>query len=292
LRRNYWYDDDYISQHGRKRNEYGDDAYLDDMGNYTADDDNVNTLDDKFYFSANDDGDDYGKANDDDFYKYEDDDKKDRKRKQRFLSISSSTSTSSKSTAVSLASSMALMAANGELQRYADDFWVEMGNIRRRLEDGNNIGDWNFCERVHIYGVWCDKDCRAIDTFRVDEWSKSDIFLLTIMCMFMLAMMLLIFAKRVKAYEKAKIFDGEIEMQVPGLPPMAMALVFVVILLVIVIMANLKFVNETLVFAVVQCILLFMYMLKLTLFERQTPAQLLSMRKKPNGAMNRHLFDS
>lgn len=286
LKKNYWYDDDYISQYGRKRNEYGDDDYVDDVGNYTADDDSVNSLDDKFYFSANDDGDDYGSSsNDDDFYKYEDDDdKENRNRKKRHLSQETS-ETFSKS----------LIAANGALERYEDDFWMQMGHIRRRLEDGGDIGDWNFCERIHTYGVWCDKECRAIDTFRVDEWSKSDTFLLAIMCMFMAAMMLLIFAKRVKAYEKAKIFDGEIEMQVPGLPPFAMAIIFVSILLVIVIMANLKFVNETLVFSVVQCILLFMYMLKLTLFERQTPAQLLSMRRKPNGrlgTMNRHLFDS
>ena len=168
--------------------------------------------------------------------------------------------------------------------------------MRRRLENNDEgIGDWNFCERIHTYGVWCDQKCRAIDSFRVDEWSKSDIFLLVIMCLFMAAMMLLIFAKRVKAHEKARLFDGEIQMQVPGLPPIAMAAVFIMIISIICTLAKLKFVNETLVFAVVQCILLFIYMLKLTLFERRTPANLLSMRRKPNarlGSMNRHLFDS
>ena len=111
----------------------------------------------------------------------------------------------------------------------------------------------------------------------------------------MAAMMLLIFAKRVKAYEKARIFEEALEAQYPGLPPMAMALVFIVIIAIILTLASLKFVNETLVFAVVQCILLFIYMLKLTLFERQTPSHLLSMRKNTNSrlnSMNRHLFDS
>lgn len=167
--------------------------------------------------------------------------------------------------------------------------------MRRSLENDEDVGNWNFCDRLFKYGIWCDKTCRAIDTFRVAEWSKSDVFLLVIMCFFMSAMMLLIFAKRVKAYERARVYEDEIEMQVPGLPPMAMVLLFVIIITVIVTLANLKFVNETLVFAVVQCILLFIYMLKLTLFERQTPAHLLSTRRKPTArltSMNRHLFDS
>ena len=40
-----------------------------------------------------------------------------------------------------------------------------------------------------------------------------------------------------------------------------------IVFTVIIVLAALKFVNETLVFAVVTCVLLFIYMLKLTLFE-------------------------
>ena len=37
-------------------------------------------------------------------------------------------------------------------------------------------------QRVHKYGMWCDADCQALDTFRVDEWSRYDALLLAIMC--------------------------------------------------------------------------------------------------------------
>ena len=37
-------------------------------------------------------------------------------------------------------------------------------------------------QRVHKYGMWCDVNYQALDTFRVDEWSRSDAFLLAIMC--------------------------------------------------------------------------------------------------------------
>ena len=37
-------------------------------------------------------------------------------------------------------------------------------------------------QRVHKYGMWCDADCQALDTFRVDEWSRSNAFLLAILC--------------------------------------------------------------------------------------------------------------
>ena len=63
-----------------------------------------------------------------------------------------------------------------------------MALIRRHLEDQAKDGDddgvvaWNMCQRVHKYSMWCDANCEALDTFRVDEWSRSDAFLLVIMC--------------------------------------------------------------------------------------------------------------
>jgi len=109
----------------------------------------------------------------------------------------------------------------------------------------------------------------------------------------MASMMLLIFAKRVKAYEKASVYGDEMDTQYPGLPPIAMILVFACIMTIILILANLKFVNETLVFSVVVCILLFIYMLKLTLFESR--AHLLPPVHRTSVAlnsMNRQLFDA
>jgi hypothetical protein len=193
-------------------------------------------------------------------------------------------------------------------QTFTEQFWNEVHeewHSRSLGENGNNqnlnyssdVGSWNFCQRLHNYGMECDESCQALDSFRVNEWSNSDIFLLVIMCIFMAAMMLLIFAKRVKAYEKAHIYGDEFDASYPGLPPMAMVLVFGIILAAIILLARLKLVNETLVFAVVTCILLFIYMLKLTLFENRGP-NLLSASDRaedPNIAfdhMNRQLFDA
>merc|ERR1712048_366527 len=146
------------------------------------------------------------------------------------------------------------------------------------------------------YGVWYDKECRDIDTFRIDEWSASDLFLLIIMCSFMCSMMLLIFAKRVKAYEKASVYGEELNVS-PGWPPIVLALLFILLLVSVISLANLSLVNETLVFAVVTCIMLFIYMLKLTLFENRGNHLLPASRQnnaRQNAqinSMNRRLFD-
>ena len=152
------------------------------------------------------------------------------------------------------------------------DFEREMILIHRQLEDASSSSSsstsgWNMCQRLHKYGMGCNTACQALDTFRVDEWSRSDIFLLAIMCVFMGAMMLLVFAKRVKAYERAAMWGDEPGAPNPGCPPVAMLLLFCIVFVVVIVLASVKFVNETLVFAVVTCVLLFLYMLKLTLFE-------------------------
>ena len=49
-------------------------------------------------------------------------------------------------------------------------------------EEDNDVVAWNMCQRVHKYGMWCDADCQALDTFCVNEWSRSNAFLLVIMC--------------------------------------------------------------------------------------------------------------
>jgi len=189
-------------------------------------------------------------------------------------------------------------AAPGELEKYRDEFWRDFGDIKRALDQDNQADDiyglngWNLCEQIYKYGVWCDEQCRALDTFRVDEWSKPDIFLLVTMCAFMAAMMLLVLAKRLKAAERAQIYGDDSEDSSPGLPPICMALLFVLIIGVVAGLAKLKFVNETLVFAVVTCVLLFIYMLKLTLFETKRsqllpPAHLSARRTN----WRRRLFD-
>lgn len=170
-------------------------------------------------------------------------------------------------------------AAPGVLKKFEQDFWQEYELTTRRLDDNSyGIGDWNMCHQIYKYGLWCDDECREVNYLRMDEWSSSDIFLLVIMCIFMAAMMLLVFAKRVKAYEKASLYGDELDVAHPGLPPMAMVLLFILIMTIIVGLATLKFVNQTLVFAVVTCVLLFIYMLKLTLFESRTQPLLTGQR--------------
>ena len=85
-------------------------------------------------------------------------------------------------------------------------------------------------------------------------------------------MLVLVVAKRIKAAEKARLYGRE--QPLPGLPPLAVGVIFLVTTAVITVLAFFKFVNETLVFAVVTCILVFIYMLKLTLFEPRRPVLL------------------
>lgn len=163
---------------------------------------------------------------------------------------------------------------------------------QRQLYDNSyEIGDWNMCQRIFKYGMWCDEECRSLDYFRTDQWSASDIFLLIVVCIFTTAMMLLIVAKRLKAQQKARIYGDD--QPIPGLPPTAMAIIFVVTMAMILTLALLRFINETLVFAVVACVLLFIYMLKLTLFENRRPVLLAAPRHEftIDNPLDAHLFD-
>jgi hypothetical protein len=97
----------------------------------------------------------------------------------------------------------------------------------------------------------------------------------------MAAMMLLIVAKRLKTAQKQRVtyqyYEGDTEIpqsSMPGLPPMAMFAIFMSVMIIIIVLAKMTFVNETLVFAVVTCVLLFIYMLKLTLFAKRSPVLL------------------
>lgn len=164
------------------------------------------------------------------------------------------------------------------LQKFEKDFWEGVEQHRRSLYDNvYDINDWNMCRQVYKYGLWCDEDCRSLDAFRTDRWSGADIILLSIMVTFLSAMLLLIVAKRLKAAQKAKQYQQDY-VSLPGLPPVAILAIFAAIMTIITVMAKLKFVNETLVFAVLTCLLLFIYMLKLTLFDNRRPVLLKAAR--------------
>jgi len=300
-----WYDDDVINAGGM--NAIPDDQYDDHDDQYFADDQN-----DQYYADDGDDKDDYkdddededngeGSTNDNywsnwganvnnDYFKGDDDggrllyDFEESSSSERTITLQESNMEIAND-ARRLASQIAKI--EQQLSQSED---MDMDNHRSLMKRG--VGSWNMCDRLWRYGAYCDEECRALDTFRVDQWSSSDIFLLIIMCMFMASMMLLVFAKRVKAYERASIYGDDMDVPYPGLPPMAMILLFILIMSVILVLANLKLVNETLVFAVVTCILLFMYMLKLTLFESRGPMLLpAAHRQSALNSMNRQLFD-
>ena len=103
--------------------------------------------------------------------------------------------------------------------------------------------------------------------------------------------MLLIVAKRLKAAQKSRQYETRGN-KLPGLPPLAMLAIFCGIMVIILAMAQLKFVNETLVFAVVTCVLLFIYMLKLTLFDQRKPLLLAAPRHEDiwDNPMDERLF--
>jgi len=232
-----WYDDDYISVYGTKQNADDDYNKEDDNSAYMYANDDVGRDDDARYYANNDDG------------------------NRLMLAIEEKQ----------------FHPITGLAEAYHIEFWNQLKEQHRNLyENMYDVGDWNMCQRIKKYGVWCDSECQALDTFRVDEWSSSDVVLLSLMCVFVAAMMLLVVAKRLKASQKARVYGDE--NYKPGLPPLAMAMIFFLIMTIISTLAKLKFVNETLVFAVVTCILLFIYMLKLTLFESRRPVLLAAPR--------------
>jgi len=274
-----WYDDDHISEFGTKYDN--EDEGGNDDGNQYANHDDANgyyvkaddyTLDDQYTaqddanggnYVAQDDVVQYNyQQHDDAFYQMDDANRRLRKVMAKKATVDASQSLTAK-----------LM--RKELQA---EFDQGLDSIKRKLDaevdeadenyDADDVASsWNICQRVYHYGGTCQDDCLKLDAFRIDEWSQSDIFLLVIMIVFMGAMMLLVFAKRVKAYERAAMWGDEPGAPSPGLPPCAILMLFGIVFTIIVVLAALKFVNETLVFAVVTCVLLFVYMLKLTLFE-------------------------
>jgi len=51
--------------------------------------------------------------------------------------------------------------------------------------------------------MWCDDECRALDIFSANSWSSAGIFIFSLMSMFILSMMSMIFKKRIKGYKNA-----------------------------------------------------------------------------------------
>eukprot|EP00751_Fragilariopsis_kerguelensis_P033449 CAMPEP_0170972492 /NCGR_PEP_ID=MMETSP0735-20130129/46081_1 /TAXON_ID=186038 /ORGANISM="Fragilariopsis kerguelensis, Strain L26-C5" /LENGTH=361 /DNA_ID=CAMNT_0011393113 /DNA_START=158 /DNA_END=1243 /DNA_ORIENTATION=+ len=286
-----------------------DDAYVatDDGAAAAAavDDAYYNAVDDAYMAVTNDDG---GGGGDDDSkynYYYTDDYNNVNRRRRlggegELSAVVAVVATLPQSQAQSQSQSYQLAPVQKELVKFEVEFWNHIEEQRQREEDRRlgldsrqlydnqygGVDDWNMCEQVYKYGLYCDEQCQALDAFTHSHWTSSGIALVSIMVTFMVVMMLLIVAKRLKAsktHRKQRAFFTEHDYDpettsisrnnIPGFPPLAMFLIFVFVMLIITTLALLQFVNETLVFAVVCCILLFIYMLKLTLFK--------STRNKP-----------
>jgi len=230
---------DEVAETFDKDNAYWyDDDYISTYGKQR------NTDDQQDY--ANDQADDY--ANADDLYNADDD-------QQREL-ISN------------FKIPVSLTASGGRLEAYSEEFWSELKGIRRSLENDEDVGDWNMCQRVFHYGVWCDEACLKKGSFQLNEWSKPEVLLLVVMFIFLATMMVLVFVKNQNAYSKPVIYTDDFETAPKeGVSPVVLGAGFFVVIVVIYLLARSNFVNTTLVFTVVVCILLFIFMLKLTLFE-------------------------
>lgn len=247
----YWYDDDAVAN-GNQLAKY-DDVYDYELDDYFVHDDHYYKVQNYVNNQVN-----QYKEDDDDFYTNDDDSR----RLNEFTPV------------------------KGEMEAFTTEFWDDVDH-NRRLEDAaeaaaddqggddSAIGGWNMCAQIFKYGVWCDSYCRSLDIFHVDQWSSSDIILMGVMLTFMLGMFVLVFAKRVKSYQRASILVDDFKTTNPGLPPMALLLGFALVLTTIAALALMRLVNETLVVSVVCCILLFVYMLKLSLFETKNSTGLI-----------------
>lgn len=293
-----YYDDLFISNYGMTQNAYS--LYLAeleaqkqeencdncqyftyDTDDGSADDYTVQQVDDAYFSSVDDD---LSNAFVDDYNNHDDNNN------NRQLRLSSTAGEQQLNRSQSF-----LVPDDKEFKKYEFEFWkaidTQLEHRDRSLyEDGyGGVDDWNMCEQVYRYGLFCDEQCQELDAFRANQWSGADIVLITIMCTFIASMMLLIAAKHQRAssiirkqqsFYSANDYDprgsGFDTGQIPGLPPMVMLTLFIVVMIITVALAVFNFVNETLVFAVVCCILLFIYMLKITLFSVQRRPVLLA----------------
>ncbi|VEU36554.1 unnamed protein product [Pseudo-nitzschia multistriata] len=317
-----YYDDMFISQYGMTQSAYN--AYLEEKAEQEAAAAECNNCQ-YFHYSADDSVDDFSSVNDDgssanddvqalddayynavDDYSYQSSNNYNNGNDDgngRRLTSTTTTMTSDEPrrlgevpSAVTKELSSALVPVQSELEKFESEFWT---SVDAQLEDRERflyenkyggVDSWNICEQVYKYGLYCDEECQSLDAFKTDQWSGANIVLLSIMCTFMGAMVMLVVSKRLNAARKARrqksFFDAnDFDMSasgidtssIPGLPPMAMFTMFGAVMVIITVLASLHFVNETLVFAVVCCILLFIYMLKITLFSaRKRPVLLTS----------------
>jgi len=173
-----------------------------------------------------------------------------------------------------------------ELELYHEIFWE---NIRRELSEGSGVQKlptWNFCERIYNHSLSCDKSCqRIIDNFvNKNRWSAADVGILGMLFTFITAMIYIILVKRAKSYQRAVIYEDESDTPYPGLPPIALAMIFLVVIGVILGCVYLNLVNQALVISMFFGVILLIMLMKVTLcgetHYREPQRHYASMRKR------------
>lgn len=177
---------------------------------------------------------------------------------------------------------------SADLEMYHERFWKSFFFQRGSERSSNNLTDvtWNFCERLYNHSYQCDKAClKSVDHFVNQHlWSAADLGILTVLCTFISAIMIIILVKRTKSFKRAIIYEDEQDTPHPGLPPVAIVMFFVVLASVVSSLIYLKLVTQTLALLVFLCIVLFIVLLKFTLFGemhyREPQLHYASMRKR------------
>jgi len=174
-----------------------------------------------------------------------------------------------------------------ELDLYHEEFWKFF--LNRELNSDQRQVTWNFCERLNNHSFYCDKSCQhAVDSFFKDSWTNADVGVLALCVTFISIMMCLIFTRRVKTYERAMVYEFESNPPNPGLPPVTIAMLFLVMISTIMVMANLNLVNQTLVFSMSLCVVLCIVFLKMSLFGDQA----LDRQPRLDYDMKKRIFDA
>jgi lysylphosphatidylglycerol synthetase-like protein (DUF2156 family) len=131
----------------------------------------------------------------------------------------------------------------------------------------NDMEDWNLCKQLLLHGQWCDAKCQGTSFGSVSNWTASSVSVISTLAILMISVMVLIFSKRVVAYEMAESLQDPNVPKFRGFPPIYVAFSYVLIIVGILCLALLNMVHETILVASIVTVILFIYLMKLTLFD-------------------------
>jgi len=108
----------------------------------------------------------------------------------------------------------------------------------------------------------------------VSNWTSKSVSVIFTLSIIMVVLMVLIFSKRVLAYELAESLQDPDAPKFRGFPPFYVGLLYVLIICGILSIALLNMVHETIIMTSAVTIILFVYLMKLTLFDSALKANL------------------